>query len=100
MQIHRRDHTGTLADLTVTELGGLLSTRKCSPEEIVKDCLARIETLDPSVRAFVDMQRACSITSPVAGITLMLLLRRDARARLCRMGAGGTIDHIGRQQGF
>jgi hypothetical protein len=42
MQIHRRDHTGTLADLTVTELGGLLSTRKCSPEEIVKDCLARI----------------------------------------------------------
>jgi polar amino acid transport system substrate-binding protein len=32
---------------------------------------------------------ACSITSSVAGITLMLLLRRNARARLCPIGAGG-----------
>jgi hypothetical protein len=31
---------------------------------------------------------------------LMLLLARDTRARLGRIGAGGTRDHIGRQQDF
>lgn len=97
MQIHQRDHRRTLADLTATELAGLLSTRNCSSEEIVRDCLARIETLDPSVRAFVDVQgeaaldqaRTCDNTvsrGPLHGIPVAVKDTIDAAGFRCTWG--------------
>jgi Asp-tRNA(Asn)/Glu-tRNA(Gln) amidotransferase A subunit family amidase len=97
MQIQRRDHVTTLADLTATELAGLLSTRNCSSEEIVRDCLARIEALDSSVRAFVDVQgeaaldqaRICDKTrpsGPLHGIPVAVKETIDAAGFRCAWG--------------
>jgi len=44
-----------LYDATATELLKLLSERRCSVKEIVASCIERIEALEPSVRAFVDV---------------------------------------------
>src|SRR5258707_13480268 len=43
---------------------------------------------------------ACSITSSVAGITPMLLLRCDARDRLARLASGEARDPVRRRQDF
>jgi Asp-tRNA(Asn)/Glu-tRNA(Gln) amidotransferase A subunit family amidase len=97
MQIQRRDHAETLADLTATELAGLLSTRNCSSEEIVRDCLARIEALDSSVRAFVDVRgeaaldqaRICDKTEPsgpLHGIPVAVKETIDAAGFRCPWG--------------
>src|SRR5262249_35408980 len=44
-----------LSFATVAELGALLRAKKISPVELTKDCLARAESLDPSLHAWVTM---------------------------------------------
>jgi len=47
-----------LADLCACELRELQARKKCSAEEIVRSCLAKVRALEPSVKAFVDIQEA------------------------------------------
>jgi len=97
MQIKAPDRKGTLADLSATELVELLSKRQCSSEEIVTSCLERIETHEPSIRAFVDVKgeaaldqaRSCDRTKPLGplhGIPIAIKDTIDAGGFRCTWG--------------
>ncbi len=52
--------TGTqpsLADLTLSQAAAALSARECSPVELIDDYLTRIDELDPSLYAYVEVTR-------------------------------------------
>ena len=51
-----------LADLSACELRELQARKKCSAEEIVRSCLAKVRTLEPTVKAFVDIQEERALT--------------------------------------
>jgi Asp-tRNA(Asn)/Glu-tRNA(Gln) amidotransferase A subunit family amidase len=64
-----------LADYSAWELRTLLGRRECSAEEIVRSCLDKIRKLEPTVKAFVDVQEEGAIEqarardrSPSSGI--------------------------------
>jgi aspartyl-tRNA(Asn)/glutamyl-tRNA(Gln) amidotransferase subunit A len=46
------------AGLPVYVLSGLISARRLSPVDLVEDCLARIETLEPKLQSFVEVYAA------------------------------------------
>src|ERR1043165_6422252 len=46
-----------LATRSATELAGLIRTREVSAAEVVDATLARIETLNPSLNAFISVDR-------------------------------------------
>jgi aspartyl-tRNA(Asn)/glutamyl-tRNA(Gln) amidotransferase subunit A len=50
--------TSTPAGLPVHVLSGLISAGRLSPVDLVEDCLARIERLEPKLRAFVEVHAA------------------------------------------
>src|SRR4029079_6172457 len=51
-----------LADLSACELRELQARKKCSAEEIVRSCFAKVRTLEPTVKAFVDIQEERALT--------------------------------------
>jgi aspartyl-tRNA(Asn)/glutamyl-tRNA(Gln) amidotransferase subunit A len=55
-----------LADLTATELLGLFRAGAASPVEAVRDCLARIEALEPSVNAVLTLRGEECLAEAVA----------------------------------
>src|SRR5262245_42325464 len=46
-----------MTDWTLATLAAAVRARKISPLEITRDCLARIEQLDPRLRAFITVDR-------------------------------------------
>jgi Asp-tRNA(Asn)/Glu-tRNA(Gln) amidotransferase A subunit family amidase len=47
----------SLADLTLSQAAAALSARECSPVELTDDYLTRIDELDPSLGAYVEVTR-------------------------------------------
>jgi aspartyl-tRNA(Asn)/glutamyl-tRNA(Gln) amidotransferase subunit A len=47
----------SLADLTLSQAAAALSARECSPVELTDDYLTRIDELDPSLNAYVEVTR-------------------------------------------
>jgi aspartyl-tRNA(Asn)/glutamyl-tRNA(Gln) amidotransferase subunit A len=47
----------SLADLTLSQAAAALSARECSPVELTNDYLTRIDKLDPSLNAYVEVTR-------------------------------------------
>ena len=43
----------TLKNINIAEISGLIHSKKLSPLELVKNCIARIEELNPSLNAFI-----------------------------------------------
>ena len=50
-----------LADLSALELRDLQAQKKCSAEEIIRSCLDKARALEPTVKAFVDLQEERAI---------------------------------------
>lgn len=86
-----------LSQLSATELRTLLQQRQCSAEEVTKSCLHQIERLEPSVKAFVDLQadsaleqaRALDgtrVQGPLHGIPVAVKDTVDVRGMRCTWG--------------
>lgn len=84
--------------LPASELLELLRTKACSAREVVQSCLARIEQLEPTVRAFVELdpdralQRASeldsrSISGPLHGIPVAVKETIDVAGLKCTLGS-------------
>jgi aspartyl-tRNA(Asn)/glutamyl-tRNA(Gln) amidotransferase subunit A len=98
------------ADLTVLELLPLLASRELSSREVVQACLARIDALEPQVRAFVTRTDEAALSTaaavdqarsrgdalgPLAGVPLGLKdLYETAGVRTAAgSGPGGPLEH-------
>jgi aspartyl-tRNA(Asn)/glutamyl-tRNA(Gln) amidotransferase subunit A len=55
MQIAPGHSSAATNNLTIAELGRLIEEKKISPAEVVKDCLQRIEKLNPMLNAFIQV---------------------------------------------
>lgn len=84
--------------LPASELLELLRTKACSAREIVQSCLAQIERLEPTVRAFVELdpdgalRRASeldnrSISGPLHGIPVAVKETVDVAGLKCTLGS-------------
>lgn len=69
--------------LTITEASALIAKKRLSPVELTKNCLARIERLNPTLNAFL------LVTSERA-----LADARASEARIMKGGAKGPLDGI------
>ncbi len=72
-----------LCDLPAIELRRLIGTRRASPVEVLKDCIARIEAVNPAVNAVVatDFERG-------------LALAREAEAKVMRGERLGPVHGL------
>jgi len=50
-----------LADLSAFELHELQKQKKCSAEEIIRSCLDKVRALEPTIKAFMDIQEERAI---------------------------------------
>ncbi len=68
---------------TIAEAARAIAARSLSPAELMRDCIGRIERLEPTLHAFValDAERAMETA-------------RDAEARIMRDGPRGPLDGI------
>jgi aspartyl-tRNA(Asn)/glutamyl-tRNA(Gln) amidotransferase subunit A len=68
---------------TIAEAARAIAARSLSPVELIRDCIGRIERLEPTLHAFValDAERAMEAA-------------RDAEARIMRDGPRGPLDGI------
>jgi aspartyl-tRNA(Asn)/glutamyl-tRNA(Gln) amidotransferase subunit A len=78
-----RWRSGSHLPTTILEIAGQLRSRKLSPVELTKDCLSRIEKLDPVLNAFI------TVTADTA-----LRQARDAEAEIQRGEWRGPLHGI------
>ncbi len=72
-----------MAFLAIAEAARLFAQRKLSPVELTRDCLARIQTLDPTLHAFIRVTPDRAMADA-----------RAAEDRLMRGAAIGSLDGI------
>ncbi len=84
--------------LPALELSELLRTKECSAREIVQSCLARIEALEPTVHAFVEIDadgalRTATeldnrtVSGPLHGIPIAVKETIDVAGLKCTLGS-------------
>jgi Asp-tRNA(Asn)/Glu-tRNA(Gln) amidotransferase A subunit family amidase len=83
--------------LPAVELVDLLRTRKCSAQEVTESCLARIADVEPTVRAFVEIDSNGALrcareldakgpTGPLYGIPIAVKETIDVAGLKCTLG--------------
>ena len=90
-----------LHTLTLEEAAGLLARKECSSEELVKALIARIESIDPTVKAYLnydaegaltqariaDRERAAGNARPLSGIPVAIKDVLNAQGQPCTCGS-------------
>ena len=90
-----------LHTLTLEEAAGLLARKECSSEELVKALIARIESVDPAVKAYLnydtegalaqariaDRERAAGNARPLSGIPVAIKDVLNAQGQPCTCGS-------------
>ena len=90
-----------LHTLTLEEATGLLARKECSSEELVKALIARIESVDPAVKAYLnydaegaltqariaDRERAAGNAGPLSGIPVAIKDVLNAQGQPCTCGS-------------
>src|SRR6056297_1529254 len=90
---------------TATDIATMINRKECSAEDVVRDCLRRIETRDPEVRAFVDVdaenalaearQRDRQETSgPLHGVPVAIKEVVDIAGLRCAWGSEVYQDRV------
>lgn len=86
-----------LSQISATELRALLQQRECSAEEVTQSCLRQIERLEPTVKAFVDLQPEAALEQaraldrartqgPMHGIPVAVKDTVDVKGMRCTWG--------------
>jgi len=88
--LERYTTPGGLSALSACELAELVRTRKVSPVDIVDDLLARLEMIEPTLNAFVALDREGAKSAARAAEAAVM--RRDALGAL--HGVPVTIKDI------